>query len=266
MKHIKTYKVFENSVRLAADIYLNSKEGDWMIGVNDPFDVKFCNVSFPDGIKITFKVIREDYTSEFLNLKIGIPDHTSYPHRGIFEFYLTVFGDNIQFESLNEYKFVRKYLTKEDLLEHEFDSYIYSDNHNGPFDIQVKICNSESSGFLYATRGIIGEYNNILRSEIANLVKSDKNWKSNISNIVDGDQLVKLYRKIEDDYDYKDIETLKSTDALVNYGKSKFSLCAILYLYHILRGIKDVKTLKELLANPNSANYKIYLKILGELT
>jgi hypothetical protein len=38
MKYLKNFN--ENSVRLAANLYLNSKEGDWISGINDPFTIR----------------------------------------------------------------------------------------------------------------------------------------------------------------------------------------------------------------------------------
>lgn len=259
MKYLKKFN--ENSVRLAADLYLNSKEGDWISGINDPFTIRHCNITFPDGGNCSFVVIKEDINSEFLNLKIST---TESSHNKLFEeFYICLFGDNIQFESLNEYKFVRKYLNKEDLLDHTFDSYIYSDNHLGPFEVSVKIINTVPLN--YGSRCIMGFYNNPARVNIMNYVRDNKNWKSEIRDFIeDQEKVQRLYTSIFDYDDQNKFEVSPNEISTIRDLKidSFFYLCYILSPFLI----KDVSTLKTLLVNHNSKiQIGKYLKILEEI-
>lgn len=47
MKYLKKFN--ENSVRLA--------EGDWISGINDPFTIRHCNITLPDGGNCSFVAI-----------------------------------------------------------------------------------------------------------------------------------------------------------------------------------------------------------------
>jgi hypothetical protein len=260
MKYLKKFN--ENSIRLAADIYFRSKEGDWMQGINDPFTLRSCRVKFPDGAYCYFKVLKEDFNSEFLNLKIGVTDNEYTVGKS--NFYLSVYGDNIQFESLNEYKFVRKYLLKEDLLDHTFDSYIYSDNHNGPFEVSVKIIEGEV--FDYGRECIIGFYNDLLRHDIVNYVKKNKEWKSEVVNFFDDDSnLQRLYGSILDKIDEESIFEISPREIKII---GDLSISGGLYLFYILRGnpFKDLRLLKEILRDENSKiNTNIFAKIIESL-
>lgn len=51
MKYLKKFN--ENSVRLA--------EGDWISGINDPFTIRHCNITLPDGGNCSFVVISNRY-------------------------------------------------------------------------------------------------------------------------------------------------------------------------------------------------------------
>jgi hypothetical protein len=258
MKYLKRFN--ENSVRLAADLYLNSKEGDWISGINDPFTIRYCNIVFPDGGNCSFGVVKEDIGSEFLNLKVS---NTESRDSKLFEdFYICVFGDNIQFESLNEYKFVRKYLNKEDLLEHSFDSYIYSDNFPGPFEVSVKILNTIPLN--YGRGCIIEFYNNATRVNIMDYVRNNKNWKSDIRDFVqDQEKMQSLYTFISDYEDQDKYEVSSNEISTIQDLK----IDGLLYLWYILSpfSIKEVATLKVLLKNHNG-KIKLgdYLKILEE--
>jgi hypothetical protein len=258
MKYLKRFN--ENSVRLAANIYFRSKEGDWMQGVNDPFTVNFCRINFPDGAHCCFKVLKEDFNSDFLNLKISTIDNVYTRNNS--DFYISVYGDNIQFESLNEYKFVRKYMLKEDLLDHTFDSYIYSDNHNGPFEVSVKIVKSEEAPFGYGSECVIGFYNNALRNNITNYIKRNKEWKSEITDFFeDYQELRNLYEKIYDKE--RSEESIKPID--IKTFKD-LNISGLFYLYYILRqDIKNKDILKEILKDDNGkVSIGKYLKIIGE--
>lgn len=259
MKYLKKFN--ENSIRLAANLYLNSKEGDWISGINDPFTVRYCNITFPDGGKCSFNVSKEDIESEFLNLKITNTE--SRDLKILEDFYICVFGDNIQFESLNEYKFVRKYLNKEDLLDHIFDSYIYSDNFPGPFDVSVKILNTITLNYGYGC--IMEFYNNATRINIMNYVRNNKNWKSDIRDfILDQGKMQRLYTFISDYEDQNKFEV--SPNEITTIQDLKID--SLLYLYYILSpfSIKDVTTLKILLKNHHGkVQVGNYLKILEEL-
>jgi len=261
MKHLKRYNsVNENSVRLAADIFFSGKDGDWMSGINEPFLIKECSIIFPDSTIMVFNVLKEDFDSEFLNLKISPKqDYTNINS----VFYLSIYGDNIQFESLNEYKFVRKYLTKADILEHTFDAYIYSDNHNGAFEIKLNILSPIDIGSMIMRPGIIGFHNNLMKSNTKTFVEKNKNWKSDITNFFDDyTKIQALYSMIENKIDSESIFEIKPCDIKII---DNLTIDGALYLKNILSGIKNIEILKEILRDCNSnIESNKYLKLIEE--
>lgn len=238
MKYLKSY---ENSTRLAADIYFKGY-GDWMSSPNDDYRVNFCEIRYPDGELITFKVAREDYRSETLNIKIE-NQFKGLTGEEFLDLYISVYGDNIQFESINEYRFVRKYLNKEDLVDHVFDAYLYSDEHTGPTECEVRL-KLESNFTSLSPKGIIGFYNQNLRNNIRNYVKKHKNWKKIINNLFENQSFIqKVYSDLEDKMDIDDIFDIKPGNFFITEG---LSFSAAIYLHGVLNGFKNKDSLKNL--------------------
>jgi hypothetical protein len=254
MKYLKTY---ESMLSLAADMYF-SKYGDTFTSPNDPFRVEYCNVTFPDERTLTFKVIREDYMSETLNLRIDIIENRNGTFNHMQDFYLKVYGTNIQFDSLNEYRFVRKYLNSIDLLDTNFDSYIYSDTHNGCFDISTRIVKEPN---YFGRNGLIGEYNyNVMRS-IKDIIKLDNKWKTNIIDFIEHG-LYKSYEILDD----TDKDKVRPIDIQVEYFGKNVGVSELLYLYQILRGFKNKEILKKILQiDTQYIEIDLMLKILQEI-
>jgi hypothetical protein len=257
---MKYLKRFENSTRLAADIYFKGY-GDWMKSPNDRYTVNFCEIKYPDGELITFKVKREDYNSETLNIKIE-NQFNGLTGFEFLDFYLKVYGDNIQFESINEYRFVRKYLNKEDLIDHVFDAYLYSDEHKGPTECEVKL-KFESNFSTLAPKGIIGFYNRYLRKDIADYVRINKNWKQEINNFFeDQSNIQRIYTNLEDKMDIESVFDIKPKEVLV---LDNLTLSGALYLYSVLKGFKSKEKLKILFRDDHSyLKTSFYLDILEE--
>lgn len=256
---------FESFTKLVANMYF-SKYGDTFDRPNDPIRVQNCIIRFPDDKILSFQIDIEDYMSETMNIKISPTNKTRNQDNRLTDlqnFYITIFGNMIQFDSLDEYKFVRKYLNKEDLFDSQFDSYIYSDNHNGPFDITLKISKNDS---FINSRGLIGDYNYNVIQSLIRMVKEDKKWKSNIVEFLEYG-LYKSYTILEDiDNDETKKQTIQPIDVKVDYLSGEVGISEILYLYHILRGISDKENLKKILEyDRKEIPIEILLKIIRPL-
>ena len=181
MKYLKKFNENEFT-RLAASLYVPYTHSKYQF--TQPNDERMlrmesCSIKFPDNSEIKFKC-RENLNSDTETLKLSVDDISVYGVRSgeqQAQLYLELYGNSIQFDDHTAYKMIRLYMNLEDLLDTDFDGYIFNGDKLGFSEVRISFnlnydLNTRSIG-IFKDRGY--QINTI--QEAIKMISNKDNWR-----------------------------------------------------------------------------------------
>lgn len=230
MKYLISHKAFENEFTKLATHFMGDM--DKSLKFTEPADnvrLRFCNVTFPDGVKMRFRM-HENLNSDTETITLRSIEDGSV-QQSLSTAYLNLYGRKLQFDNYQAFRRIRLYMNAVDLFDTEFEGYIYDANKLGFIEVNIEIDDSNiktdnPSSFL--RRGIFKLTDNraIIDSlECALSILKDKEY-------------LQEFRKKKDELVHDFLEVLENTEGNevipINITHNGMSLVGYLYLYTIL--------------------------------
>ncbi len=139
MKYLKSFN--ENEFTKLATHFMGDM--DKSLKFTEPADnvrLRFCNVTFPDGVKIRFRM-HENINSDTETITLRSIEDGSVQQR-LSTAYLNLYGRKLQFDNYQAFRRIRLYMNAVDLFDTEFEGYIYDANKLGFIEVSIEIDDS----------------------------------------------------------------------------------------------------------------------------
>ncbi len=252
-------RINENEYTKLATHFMDDMDKEFkFFSPNDDIRLIYCNITFPDGVKMRFSC-RENLHSDtetFTLSKISGNERNDYNTYLTQQKYLNLYGDKIQFDNFNTYRRIRLYMNRQDLFGTNFDGYIYDSNKLGNIPVVIEFDKSNQTGLIpraFLKRGIFKQAND---SFIAYILDQASLFFKN-------DEYLTKFRDIKESLVHDFLE------ALENEQQDRFLICDVrlnepnknidrqlrlisyLYLYCIFYKTND--DVLEIITNPGSS-------------
>jgi len=144
-------RINENEYTKLATHFMDDMDKEFkFFSPNDDIRLIYCNITFPDGVKMRFSC-RENLHSDtetFTLSKISGNERNDYNTYLTQQKYLNLYGDKIQFDNFNTYRRIRLYMNRQDLFGTNFDGYIYDSNKLGNIPVVIEFDKSNQTGLI----------------------------------------------------------------------------------------------------------------------
>lgn len=209
---------------------------------NDNVSLKYCNITFPDGVKIKFDMeLNINSDTETIIIK-PIKNHN---YENIPISYINLYGDKLQFEDHESFRRIRLYMNKEDLFDTSFSGYIYSDGKLGSIEVDIEIDKDISDRIINNSllkKGIFNGVDSIIMELIISIS----------TRILKSEDSINNFKKSIYEFVHKFIEYIESFNNRVRpidiILQKDIGLIGFLYLYTILN--EESEEVIEIISNP----------------
>lgn len=239
-------KINENEFTKLATRFMGGMDRDYKF--TEPADnvrLRFCNVTFPDGVKMRFNMY-ENLRSDTETITLRPIEDGSVQQR-LASSYLNLYGRKLQFDDYQAFRRIRLYMNAVDLFDTEFDGYIYDVNKLGFIEVSIEIDDSNTGGQQHPSsflgRGIFKNTDNgVILNSLEGAV-----------SILKKDEYIHVFKDKKNELfrDFIEIlEGIESNDIIPSSIKHEgMSLIGYLYLFTIL--IKEHNDVLEVLKMSN---------------
>ena len=261
MKIVNSRKLYEgNEFTKLATHFMDDMDSKFKFTEpSDPAPLRFCDVTFPDGMTIRFNpFVNMNSDTETVTLRpLTVDSLYSFDKRSDINLstsYLNLYGRSFQFDNFLSFKRIRYYMWKDDLFDTEFDGYIYNRDKLGFIEVTISFTEANhmtSTNTVNPSRGNLFT-KGIHQSRIEMIINAaSKIGDEYLTKFKNSDSRYDLLHSFIDELDEKGSE-------LISVFEWR-NLIGYLYLYYIL--VEPLEEIADILRNKTkiSAHELIYI-------